>query len=88
MVSRRCDEWDKFGDHVFMSFNEVMRDGKLVRDKVKLNDACFPERFKAMPENQAYWTNRWSDQMNFRYWRERSQAEMDNERRPGAATFL
>jgi hypothetical protein len=70
-------EWDKMGDHVFMSFNEVMRDGKLVRDKVKLNDACFPERLKAMPENQAYWTNRWADQMNFRYWRERSQAEMD-----------
>ena len=70
-------EWDKFGDHVFMSFNEVMRDGKMVRDKIKLNDACFPERLKTMPENQVYWTNRWSDQMNFRYWRERSQAEMD-----------
>jgi hypothetical protein len=68
-------EWDKFGDHVFMSFNEVPRDGKLVRDRVKLNDACYPDRLKAMPDNQRHWTNRWSDQMNFRYWRERSQAE-------------
>ena len=72
-------EWVKLGDHVFTSFNEVMRDGKLVRDAIKLNDACYPDRQKTMPENQVYWTNRWSDQMNFRYWRERSQAEMDNE---------
>ena len=26
------NEWDEFGDHVFMSHNEVLRDGKLVRD--------------------------------------------------------
>ncbi len=30
---------------------------------------------KAMPDNQAHWTNRWSDQMNFRYWKERCLAE-------------
>jgi hypothetical protein len=72
-------EWEKFGDHVFISFNAVLRDGKLVRDQIRMNDACFPERLKSMPENQAYWTNRWSDQMNFRYWRERSQAEMDTD---------
>jgi hypothetical protein len=35
----------------------------------------YPERLKAMPKNQAYWTNRWSDQMNFRYWRQRCEAE-------------
>ena len=64
-------EWDELGDHVFMSFNEVLRDGKMVRDKIKLNDACYPERLKAMPDNQAHWTNRWADQMNFRYWKER-----------------
>jgi hypothetical protein len=71
-------EWEIFGDHVFMSFNEVKRDGKMVRDKVKLNDACFPDRLKKMPENQVYWTNRWAEQMNFPYWRQRSEAEMDS----------
>ena len=35
------------------------------------NDACDPERLKTMPDNQLYWTGRWADQMNFRYWRER-----------------
>jgi len=69
------DDWTELGNHVFVSFNEVMRDGKMVRDNIKLNDACDPERMKAMPDNQAHWTNRWSDQMNFRYWVDRCKAE-------------
>ena len=36
------NEWDKFGDHVFMSHNEVLRDGKLVRDKIQLDDVMLP----------------------------------------------
>ncbi len=32
-----------------------------------------------MNENQRYWTNRWSDQMNYRYWKDRRQAEMTDE---------
>ena len=30
------NEWDEFGNHVFMSFNEVVRNGKMVRDKIRL----------------------------------------------------
>jgi len=70
------EEWLSFGKHVYLSHNEVMRDGKLVRDKIQLDDACFPDRFKKMPQNQLYWTMRWADQMNYRYWKERAQAEM------------
>ena len=40
-------EWEKFGDHVYVSFNEDMRDGKMVRDNVKLNDAYFPRAAQA-----------------------------------------
>jgi len=72
------NEWDKFGKHVFISFNEVLRDGELVRDQIQLDDACYPERCKGFPANKAYWTNRWADQMNYRYWKERAQAEMTN----------
>ena len=32
----------KFGKHVFMSHNEVLRDGKMVRDKIKLDDVMLP----------------------------------------------
>jgi hypothetical protein len=69
------EEWRKFGTHVFMSHNQVMRDGELVRDRVQLDDVMFPDRWKDMPENQLFWANRWSDQMNYRYWKTRCQAE-------------
>jgi len=69
-------EWDAFGRHIFLSHNEVPRDGKMVRDKVKLDDVMYPDRYKQLPENQLYWTMRWADQMNYRYWKERCQAEM------------
>jgi hypothetical protein len=73
------NEWDKFGHHVYMSHNEVMRDGKMVRDKIQLDDVMHPELFKEMPENQVYWTQRWADQMNYRYWKYRCQAEATQE---------
>jgi hypothetical protein len=73
--SNAWNEWDKFGNYVFISHNEVPRDGKMVRDKIKLDDITHPERYKQMPENQVYWTQRWSDQMNYRYWKERCEAE-------------
>jgi hypothetical protein len=69
------NEWDKFGHYVFLSHNEVMRDGKFVRDKIMLDDIMNVDHYKDMPENQLYWTQRWSDQMNYRYWKERCQAE-------------
>jgi hypothetical protein len=69
------EEWLKLGTHEFLSHNEIPRDGKLVRDKVKLDDVCYPERYKQIPENQLYWTMRWADQMNYRYWKARCEAE-------------
>ena len=69
------NEWFEFGNHVYMSFNQVERNGKMVRDEIRLNDICDPVKLKAMPENQRHWTGRWAEQMNFRYWRERAAAE-------------
>lgn len=40
-----------------------------------LDDIMHPEHYKEMPDNQLYWTQRWSDQMNYRYWKERCRAE-------------
>jgi len=77
--ARALREWVQFGSHVFMSHNEVYRDGKLVRDEVRLDDATNRERYKTLPENAQYWTDRWADQMNYRYWKERCQAEMTTE---------
>ena len=32
-----------------------------------------------MSDNQQYWTQRWADQMNYRYWKGRCQAEQTDE---------
>ncbi|KAJ3059667.1 hypothetical protein HK102_009881, partial [Quaeritorhiza haematococci] len=77
--TRALAEWVKFGSHVFMSHNEVIRDGKLVRDEVRLDDATNPERYKTLTENAQYWTDRWASQMNYRYWKERCEAERTSE---------
>jgi hypothetical protein len=72
------NEWVKLGKHVFMAFNEVVRDNKVVRDAIQIDDACYPERLKQFPANKTYWTTRWADQMNYRYWKERCEAEQTN----------
>ncbi|MGO9917798.1 MAG: hypothetical protein ACLQIB_24275 [Isosphaeraceae bacterium] len=73
--ARALNEWVKLGEHVFMSHNEILRNGKLVHDPVMLDDASIPERYSQLNENQKYWTSRWADQMNYRYWKERCMAE-------------
>ncbi len=88
---RAYREWDEFGNHVFDAFNEVMVDGKLVRHKVKLNDNTitqYNQWIKEHPDNkppyksplhpnQQYWADRWADQMNYPYWKDRSLAESE-----------
>jgi len=74
--ARALREWIKFGQHTFQSHNEIPRNGRLERDAVQLDDATNPEKFKTLNENAQYWTDRWASQMNYRYWKERSQAEL------------
>lgn len=73
------NEWVEFGSYPYLSYNAVERDGKMVRDSIKLDDATNLELFKKMPENAQYWTNRWADQMNYPYWKDRCSAEMERE---------
>jgi hypothetical protein len=70
------DEWVRFGEHTWMTHNEVLKDGKWVHEPVQIDDETNPERKAKLTENQKYWTNRWADQMNYRYWKDRSMTEM------------
>jgi hypothetical protein len=70
---RALNEWRKFGTFEFDAFNDP---GK---HKVQLDDASNPERYNKLHETQQYWTNRWADQMNYRYWKDRCAAEMTDE---------
>ena len=51
----------------------------MIDQKIRLDDATNPKRYNRLSENAQYWTNRWSDQMNYRYWKDRSAAEKTNE---------
>jgi hypothetical protein len=75
------NEWVNFGKHVFQSHNEILdpKTQKLYRDKVQLDDASDAAKLKAMSPNQRYWTERWADQMNYRYWKQRCLAEQTDE---------
>jgi hypothetical protein len=72
-------EWVELGKFVFQSHNEVPdENGKLHRDPIQIDDSTNPERLKELTDNQRHWTERWSNQMNYRYWKTRCQAEQDD----------
>ena len=75
--ARALSEWVKFGLYKFESPNLIERDGKLVRDVIQIDDRTNPDKFNSdrMTKNEKYWADRWADQMNYRYWKERCQAE-------------
>ena len=73
------NDWVEFGKHTWMTHNEVLKDGKKVHQPIQIDDETLPKRKALLTENQKYWTNRWSDQMNYRYWKDRSLAEMTDE---------
>jgi hypothetical protein len=77
--AKALHEWVVLGEHVFMSFNENLRDGKMVRDPIRLDDASDTERYSKLNKNSQYWTARWADQMNYRYWKDRCLAEQTRE---------
>jgi hypothetical protein len=70
--SRALNEWVKFGDYDFLAFNNQ-------DEKVRIDDSTNMKRFETLSDNQKYWTNRWSDQMNYRYWKDRCASEMTNQ---------
>lgn len=76
--ARALNEWVKFGQHEFESPNLIERNGKLVRDQIRIDDRTIPERYdsKELTDNQKYWSDRWASQLNYRYWKQRCEAEM------------
>ena len=65
-------EWVKFGVFEFAAFNND-------KEQIRLDDSTNPERYRTLSDNARYWTSRWADQMNYRYWKDRSSAEKSNE---------
>ena len=70
--SRALNEWVKFGEYPFPAYNDQSV-------LIKIDDISIPERFKKLSANAYYWTERWADQMNYRYWKDRCSAEMTSD---------
>ncbi len=69
---KALEEWVNFGRHPFPAHNNE-------DELIYVDDASNPARMlsKELTDNQKYWTNRWADQMNYRYWKDRSLAEAE-----------
>jgi hypothetical protein len=63
-----ADEWTKFGTYQFPAFNQ---DNVFVQ----LEDMMSEAKFKSLIPAAQYWTERWSNDTNYRYWKSRSLAE-------------
>jgi len=75
--ARGLREWEKFGNFVFDTPNQIPdANGKLVTGHIKIDDRMHPEVFRTLPDNEQHWTDRFASQMNYPYWKERCQAEM------------
>ena len=76
---RAFEEWLAFGTRPYETFNEVRVDGKLTRMKVRLDDNAIsnPLIHATLHPNQQYWADRWADQMNYPYWKDRAAAEAE-----------
>ncbi len=70
--ARALNEWKEFGEYDWPIFNDP-------KNKVRLDDITNPKRYDPQSENARYWINRWSDQMNYRYWKDRCATEMTDE---------
>ncbi len=77
---RALNEWVKFGEYEFPAHNDPTQ-------PIRIDDATNPARYNRLSDNAKYWTNRWSDQMNYRYWKDRSLAEMTTEGVRGRQLF-
>jgi hypothetical protein len=78
--NKALNEWVTFGRFIFHNPNEIKDDsGKVITQDIQIDDSTSVNRMKVLHPNVAYWTNRWADQMNYPYWKDRCAAEMEDE---------
>ena len=65
-------DWKEFGEYEFPAFNNP-------DEKIQLDISSDPERLNSaeISDNQRFWIGRWSDQMNYRYWKDKADSERE-----------
>ena len=74
---KALNEWVEFGQHVFHNPNDIVVDGKSIKQDIRIDDATDAKKMATLHPNVQHWANRWADQMNYRYWKDRCAAEME-----------
>jgi len=64
--------WEKFGDYEWPAF-------RFEDQMVRIDWSTDPEAFKSLTDVQKHWTDRWAQDTNYRYWKDRAMAEGEPE---------
>lgn len=66
--AKALQEWLKFGTYSFPAFNEPST-------LIHLDDSMDLKRLNSLTPNAQYWTTRWANDTNYRYWKDHAMAE-------------
>ena len=67
-----AEDWKEFGDYEWPAFHYE-------NQMVRIDDSTNKARLKTLSEQQQYWTDRWANDTNYRYWKDRALAESEPE---------
>jgi len=76
---KALNEWLSFGRYRFENPNDVVVDGKSIKQSIYIDDATDPIKMRLLNPNIAHWANRWAEQTNYSYWKDRCAAEMEDQ---------
>lgn len=67
-------DWVTFGSHPFPAHNNP-------EEMIYLDDSTNMERYHSseLSDNQRYWTSRWANDQNYKYWKDRADAERESQ---------
>lgn len=84
---KALNDWLAFGQRKFTTPNEIIVDGKSIKFDVMIDSATIPASITTLHPNAHYWANRWAEQMNYPYWKDRCSAEMESQGVAGRQLF-
>ena len=76
---KALNEWLTFGRFRYENPNDIVVDGKSIKQSIYLDDATDPVKLQRLHPNVSHWASRWAEQMNYPYWKDRCSAEMEDE---------
>ncbi len=77
--NKSLNEWITFGRFRFENPNDIVVDGKSIKQDIYIDDATDAAKMRMLHPNVAHWADRWASQMNYPYWKDRCAAEMEDE---------